>query len=201
LNLSIITKSNQIVRDIDLLCAISARSTLHITITVTTLRPRLAHLFEPRAPRPDLRLAAVTQLREAGLSVGVFASPLLPGITDREGELEAVASAARDAGALWFNSGVLFLMPSSARTFMPFLKEKFPRLLQQYEKWYRADGYAPEAYRKKIAQRVLAIREKLGLAGRPWDELQKHAAQSQLSLDWNADEAPESQHLRSCAAG
>jgi len=201
LRLSIITKSNQIVRDIDLLNAISERSTLHITITVTTLRPRLARLFEPRAPRPDLRLAAVKQLREAGLSVGVFASPLLPGITDREGELEAVAAAARNAGALWFNSGVLFLMPSSSRTFLPFLKEKFPRLLEQYEKWYSRDGYAPEAYRKKIAERVLNIRKNLGLAGRPWDEIQKPAFQPQLTLDWNTVSAPQVQRPIACVAG
>jgi len=168
---------------------------------VTTLRPRLARLFEPRAPRPDLRLAAVKQLREAGLSVGVFASPLLPGITDREGELEAVAAAARNAGALWFNSGVLFLMPSSSRTFLPFLKEKFPRLLEQYEKWYSRDGYAPEAYRKKIAERVLNIRKNLGLAGRPWDEIQKPAFQPQLTLDWNTVSAPQVQRPIACVAG
>ncbi|HUI75154.1 MAG TPA: radical SAM protein, partial [Candidatus Acidoferrum sp.] len=179
----------------------SERSTLHITITVTTLRPRLARLFEPRAPRPDLRLAAVKQLREAGLSVGVFASPLLPGITDREGELENVAAAARDAGALWFNSGVLFLMPSSSRTFLPFLKEKFPRLLERYEKWYFHDGYAPEAYRTKIAERVLSIRKNLGLAGRPWGELQKHTFRPQLSLDWNVEPPTESPRTMSCAAG
>src|SRR5258706_4360941 len=59
LSVSIITKSNQIVRDIDLLKVIAAKSALTVNITVTTLKPRLARLLEPRAPRPDLRLAAV----------------------------------------------------------------------------------------------------------------------------------------------
>ena len=187
LNLSIITKSNQIVRDIDVLQVIAQRSTLHITLTVTTLRARLARLLEPRAPRPDLRIATVKQLRQAGLSVGVLASPLLPGITDREGELEAVAAAAQQSGALWFNSGVLFLMPSSARTFFPFLREKFPRLANQYEQWYTKDGYAPEEYRSKIARRVLQIRERYGLTGRPWDDMKRTISPDpQLSLDWGA---------------
>src|ERR1700687_3750011 len=110
LSVSIITKSNQIVRDIDVLEKIAARSSLQINLTVTTLRPRLARLLEPRAPRPDVRLRAVKELRQAGLAVGVSASPLLPGITDGEGELEAVAAAAKEAGAQWFFSGVLFLM-------------------------------------------------------------------------------------------
>ncbi len=125
LSVSIITKSNQIVRDIDILKVIAGKSALAINITVTTLKPRLARLLEPRAPRPDLRLAAVKELREAGLQVGVSASPLLPGITDGEGELEGVAAAAKEAGAQWFFSGVLFLMPASARQFLPFVKEKF----------------------------------------------------------------------------
>jgi DNA repair photolyase len=68
-SISIITKSNQIVRDIDVLRKIAARSSLQIDITVTTLRPRLARLLEPRAPQPKLRLAAVKELREAGLQV------------------------------------------------------------------------------------------------------------------------------------
>ena len=70
LSVSVITKSNQIVRDIDVFQRIAARSELSLNITVTTLRTRLARLLEPRAPRPDLRLKAVQKLSEAGLHVG-----------------------------------------------------------------------------------------------------------------------------------
>src|SRR4029077_1154911 len=127
LSISLITKSNLIVRDIDLFKKIATRSELTLNITVTTLRPRLARLLEPRAPRPDLRLAAVKQLREAGLAVGVSACPLIPGMTDRDGELEGLAAAAKNAGAQLFFSNVLFLMPSSAKQFLPFVREKFPK--------------------------------------------------------------------------
>src|ERR1700722_7857952 len=61
LSVSVITKSNQIVRDIDVLKRIAARSELSLNITVTTLRTRLARLLEPRAPRPDLRLCGGQQ--------------------------------------------------------------------------------------------------------------------------------------------
>src|SRR5437016_9618432 len=186
LSVSIITKSNQIVRDIDLLQRISERSNLGIDITITTSSRGLTRLLEPRAPRPDLRLAAVQQLREAGLAVGVSASPLIPGITDRDGELEAVAAAAREAGAQWFFSGVLFLMPSSAKQFLPFVREKFPRLAKQYEQWYARNGYAPEEYRRKASERVARIREKYGFRSRPWVENKRAAACSQLSLGWAA---------------
>ena len=200
LSISIITKSNQIVRDIDVLTKIAARSSLQIDITVTTMRARLARMLEPRAPRPDLRLAAVKELHEAGLAVGVSASPLVPGITDGEGELEAVAAAAKDAGAQWFFSGVLFLMPSSAKQFLPFVGEKFPRLAKQYEQWYAKNGYAPEEYRRKASERVTRIREKYGFRSRPWVEISRTLTRSQLSLGWDAA-AQKMERAQSCAAG
>src|SRR5215467_929873 len=186
LSVSIITKSDQIVRDIDVLKRISERSNLAIDITITTLRTRLARILEPRAPRPDLRLAAVKQLTEAGLAVGVSASPLIPGITDREGDLEAVAAAGREAGAQWFFSGVLFLMPSSAKQFFPFLRAKFPRLVQQYERWFGKSGYAPEEYRRKIAERVARIRQTYGFRSRPFTDKKHTAPCTQMSLSWDA---------------
>src|SRR5215472_748594 len=183
---SIITKSDQIVRDMDVLKRIAERSDLAIDITITTLRPRLARMLEPRAPRPDLRLTAVKQLSEAGLAVGVSASPLIPGITDHEGDLEAVAAAGKEAGTEWFFSGVLFLMPSSAKQFFPFLRAKFPRLVQQYEKWFRKDGYAPEDYRRKAAERVAKIRQLYGFRSRPFTEKKHTTPCSQMSLGWDA---------------
>ena len=206
LSISIITKSNQIVRDIDVLKKIAERSSLQIDITVTTLRARLARLLEPRAPQPNLRLAAVKELHEAGLPVGVSASPLLPGITDGEGELEAVAAAAKEAGAQWFFSGVLFLMPSSAKQFLPFVREKFPRLAKQYEQWYSKNGYAPAEYRRKASERVARLRKKYGFAPRPWIPNDPKFACSQLSLSWNTaigapPGAPAMAGLHSCATG
>src|SRR5579862_6054229 len=102
LNLSITTKSDQIVRDVDLLCRIAERSSLVINVTIVTLRTQLARMLEPRAPRPDLRLKAVRELRDAGLSAGVFMMPVLAGITDSEPHFEAMARAASEAGAQWF---------------------------------------------------------------------------------------------------
>src|SRR5713226_1085633 len=173
LSVSLITKSNQIVRDIDLFKKIATRSELSLNITVTTLRPRLARLLEPRAPRPDLRLAAVKQLTEAGLAVGVSACPLIPGMTDRDGEMEALAAAAKNAGA---------------KRFLPFVREKFPKLAKQYEEWYAKNGYAPEEYRKRMSQRVAKIRQEYGFVTRPWEERTLRTKRPQLSLGWQAGE-------------
>ncbi len=167
LSLSITTKSNQVLRDIDLLQRISAKSALSVNLSITTLKTRLARMLEPRAPRPDLRLEAVRKLREAGISAGVLAMPVLPGLTDREEDLDALARGVSETGAQWFAANVLFLMPSSLKQFLPFLREKFPRLVKQYGAWYGRYGNAPEEYRKEIAERVERLRRKYHLGSRP----------------------------------
>src|SRR6516164_11072721 len=70
--LGITTKSDLVVRDLDLLCEIARGNMLSINLTITTLDEKLARLLEPRAPRPELRLGAVQRLSEACLTVGVF---------------------------------------------------------------------------------------------------------------------------------
>jgi DNA repair photolyase len=185
LSLSITTKSNQVVRDIDLLRKISARSSLTINITVTTVRTRLARMLEPRAPRPDLRLEAVRRLREAEINVGINAMPILPGITDSEADLDALIRAARDSGAQWIAANVLFLMPASWKSFMRFLEAKFPKLARQYRDWFKGYGNAPESYRKEISERVERLRRKYGLGSRPKrpETHSWHSPQMQLALE------------------
>ncbi|MGB0033877.1 MAG: radical SAM protein [Candidatus Acidiferrales bacterium] len=185
LSLSITTKSNRVVRDIDLLQRISARSCITIDMSVATIRTRLARLLEPRAPRPDLRLAAVRKLRDAGIAAGINAMPILPRITDRQEDLDALVCASRDAGAQWIAAGVLFLMPSSLKQFIPFLEQKFPKLARRYREWYTRHSYAPDAYRKEIAERFEHLRRKYGLGSRPEKPLAHawHSPQMQLTLE------------------
>ena len=186
LSVSITTKSNRVVRDIDLLRRVSERSSLTVNMTVVTLNQRLARRLEPRAPRPDLRLAAVTRLREAGINVGVNAMPVLPGITDRESDCDALVRAVRDSGAQWIAAGVLFLMPSSLAVFLPFLENEFPKLAKRYRAWYTRNAYAPEEYRKQISARFATLRERYGLGNRPQEPNRPATGTVQLGLDWAA---------------
>ncbi len=182
LSVSITTKSDQVLRDVDLLRRIAEHSHVSVNLSITTLRTRLARILEPRAPRPDLRMRAVEELRRAGIAAGVFAMPILPGITDREEDLDALARAARDAGAQWFAGSVLFLMPSAQKQFLPFLDRKFPKLAKRYREWFSREAYAPEAYRQEIAERIRALRKKYELGVRPLDPGRPTAPERQLSL-------------------
>lgn len=184
LSISITTKSDQVVRDIDLLRRIAEHSQVTVNMSITTVSTRLARLLEPRAPRPDLRLKAVQELRQCGIAAGVFAMPILPGITDSEAQLDALAHAARDAGAQWFAGNVLFLMPTAQKQFFPFLDRKFPKLARQYRDWYSRPGYAPESYRREISTRIRTLRRKYNLGTVPPGHHRAAENNPQLSLSF-----------------
>jgi len=161
--LGIVTKSNLIVRDLDLLREVSRNNALSVHMTVTTLKVELARILEPRAPRPDLRLDAVRQLSAAGINVGVSCSPVLPGITDSPADLEALVSAAAAAGARHIFANPLFLKPCSAAVFLPFIEQQFPKLVESYRQRYKDRSFLSPSYGKRIAQLVASLREKYGI--------------------------------------
>ncbi|MGA2413276.1 MAG: radical SAM protein [Candidatus Sulfotelmatobacter sp.] len=173
--LGIVTKSNLIVRDAEILRAVSQHNQLSIHMTITTLDIELARILEPRAPRPDLRMEAVRQLANAGLTVGVSCSPVLPGITDSPANLESLVQAAAAAGARHIFAGPLFLKPCSAAVFLPFLDQHFPHLIENYRQRYRDRSFLPPSYGKRISQLVASFRQKYGIAHKDLREKPSYA--------------------------
>jgi DNA repair photolyase len=163
-HLSITTKSDLVTRDLDLLREISRANVLAINMTVTTLDERLARALEPGAPRPELRLQAVRRLRAGGICVGVFPNPIMPGLTDSESSLDRLARAAREAGAMSFGGGPLFLKPSAQAVMLPFLEREIPELAERYRELYLRSAHLGKPYKDALAARVQKIRDRYGLA-------------------------------------
>jgi DNA repair photolyase len=163
------TKGDGVARDADVLLKLAVHNQVHISLTITTVDERLARLIEPMAPRPSLRFAAVRALASAGLHVGVLASPIMPLINDSRQSLEALAAAAGEAGASTFSGSVLFLKPSSAKVFLPFLELEFPHLARRYRERFAASAFLRGAYPEMIQKRLDGIRERFGLERRSAD--------------------------------
>jgi DNA repair photolyase len=180
---SITTKSVLILRDLDLLKAVSAKHEFGVHITVTTTKTRLARLLEPKAPPPAKRLDAVQKLVSAGIYAGVNAMPILPGLTDSEADLEALARRASEAGAKFLHGRVLFLMPSAMKQFMPFLQKEFPKLLQRYRKLYANSAYLSGSCKKEITIRLAEARARHGFLNSN-DEGAAKLSSPQMSLDF-----------------
>ncbi|MFD0938361.1 PA0069 family radical SAM protein, partial [Methylobacterium trifolii] len=93
----IVTKSNLVTRDVDILAAMARERLVKVAISVTTLDPGLARKMEPRAPHPRKRLEAIRRLSEAGVPVMVIVAPIIPSLNDHE--IEAILAEARACGA------------------------------------------------------------------------------------------------------
>ncbi len=165
--LSLTTKSDLVVRDLDLLKDIARANVLHVNITITTLDEQLARLLEPRAPRPALRLEAVRKIAAAGVGVGVFANPVMPFLTDPESNLDPLAAAAKAAGATFFAGGPVFLKPCSKQVFMPFLERQYPELVAEYQRLFRDSAFLPGTYKEELRAKVDRVRTRYGLADAP----------------------------------
>jgi DNA repair photolyase len=169
LELGIVTKSNLILRDLDLLQAIAKSNQLFVNFTITTLNTDLARVLEPRAPRPDLRLDAMRRLSEAGVQAGVICAPVLPGITDAACDLEALVRATAESGGKYIFANSLFLKPCSSAVFLPFLEKTFPHLFKSYtDRFSGSSGssFLSSPYRKRLSQLMARLRGKYGIENR-----------------------------------
>src|SRR3954470_5964248 len=126
---TITTKSDRVLRDLDILVPMAAEGLATVALSVTSLTPEISRTLEPRAPAARKRLAAVKALNAAGGAAIVAIAPVIPGITDHE--LEAIVEAAAEAGAK-----AAFFLPvrlphEVAPLFRAWMDEHFPDRAQK----------------------------------------------------------------------
>jgi DNA repair photolyase len=94
---AVVTKSALVARDADLLAELASHQAAVVNVTITTIDDSLSRALEPRAALPRQRLEAVRTLCAAGVPVGIFCAPVIPGLT--ETMVPEILSRAAEAGA------------------------------------------------------------------------------------------------------
>lgn len=164
LPLVIVTKGTLVVRDVDLLSQLARRVSVRVCFSVATVDAELARRAEPEAPPPRARLEALRRLRAAGIHAGVLCAPVLPGLTDGDQSLYAVAAAARAHEASFFSIRPLKLDPGVRPHYFAFLASEFPVLLPPTSSQF-ADRVNPDRrYVEELETRVERIRARTGFA-------------------------------------
>jgi len=121
---TITTKSARVLDDLDLLTDLAKRKLVAVSISITSLDPRLSGLLEPRASAPARRLAALEALAKAGVHAHVSVSPIIPAITDNFMEAILAEAGARGvSSASWI---MLRLPHEVAPLFREWLAVHFP---------------------------------------------------------------------------
>jgi DNA repair photolyase len=171
---TLITKSNLILRDLDLLSELARRNLCSVAISIPTLDDSLKRIMEPRVPSAASRLKAVQQLAEHGIPTSGLVAPIIPAINDNE--IESVLEALADAGA-WQAHYIFLRLPHELleivsawlETHFPDRKEHVLSLVRQasggraYDSRFGVRQTGRGAYAEMLATRFRTACRKLGL--------------------------------------
>jgi DNA repair photolyase len=160
--LGIVTKGALILRDLDLLRRIHARSRLSVHVSLITPDAALARRLDPWAPPPEVRIEVMRRLVEAGIVAWLGLAPVLPGITDDEASLDLLLARVAAAGVRHMFSNVLFLRSPTKEKFLRWLAADFPSHVEAYTRAYADRVYLKGRYRDVIDARVRALKHKHG---------------------------------------
>jgi DNA repair photolyase len=183
MRLAITTKGALVLGDLDLLRRIHERSSLSIQVSLISLRSELLRKLEPWAPPPAVRLEVLRRLAAAGLDAGLSLAPILPVLTDAEGDIDELLGRAAAVGVRRLAYNILWLRSPTREKYLRFLAEEFPRYLEAYERAYAGRVYLGGRYRERIVERVRRLREKHGLRSEPEPGPRSRSAPTQLTLE------------------
>tara|TARA_B100000378_G_scaffold254325_1_gene230752 strand:- start:178 stop:921 length:744 start_codon:yes stop_codon:yes gene_type:complete len=177
----IITKSDGVLRDLDLLERIGREALLPtdledklpggciITFSFSTLDTKVGARFEPGATDPPTRLETLRKVREAGFHSGVSLMPLLPYISDTAEHLEWMYRSFQEVGAAYLLPATLSLFGegrSDSKTLVLRTVERYyPHLKDKYQRFFSHSGGMPAYYRKAFEAKTRELGLQYGLSG------------------------------------
>ena len=121
---SIITKNNVILRDLDILGELAKLNLVHVNVSITSLNEQLRQKLEPRTVTAGGRLGVIQKLTEIGVPVRVMAAPIIPGLNSEE--IPNIIKAAADRGALGAGFTIVRLNGSINEIFTDWVHKAFP---------------------------------------------------------------------------
>ncbi|MBL4740006.1 MAG: PA0069 family radical SAM protein [Sneathiella sp.] len=191
---TITTKSDLVLRDLDILAPLAAKKLVTVGISVTSLDLKLSRLMEPRASTPQKRLNAIRSLSDAGIPVVAQIAPVIPAINDTE--LEKIMQTTREYGAKSAIYLMVRLPHEVSELFNFWLFEHFPDRADKVMKLIRSirDGKENDPnfgsrmrgkgpYADMIERRFVLASKKLGFSKRKYDLATHHFKAPVISGD------------------
>ena len=134
----VLTKSDLVLRDLDLLKKIHGVAFADVLFTITLVDDKVQKVFEPRASTTSERYKALKKVRKEGLFGGVMATPIIPGIGDTYENMRGLAKEAKRAGAQFILWGGMTLKPGRQKMhFLNVVRKQFPERLELLERVFR----------------------------------------------------------------
>jgi len=151
---SVLTKSPLLLRDIEVMQRLHASVGFRANLSIPTMDEKVWRQSEPHTPHPRKRMEAVAELNRAGIPAGILIAPLMPGLNDGPGQVEAILEAAAEAGAVDAGGIALHLRGEVRGIFFDWLRATRPDLVTRYEAMYARGAYAPRDVRERLSERA-----------------------------------------------
>lgn len=178
----IITKSDLVTRDIDLLHEINKRAILPedlkeklpggtiVSFSFSTLLDEVARIFEPGATSPSIRLKTVEEIKKSGLKTGISLMPLLPYISDTTEQLHMAFSTFKRIGVDYVMPATITLFgkgkADSMQLMFKAIEKHYPQLAEKYHKFFDHSNEMPPYYRNAFYKKMKELSSEYGLPDR-----------------------------------
>ena len=159
----IITKSDLVLRDIDLLREIAEQTWCTVSLTIITFDKELLPYLEPFAPSPGRRLKAVEKLNEGGVQAGVDFTPIVPYLLDGPENIEEVIKRASEHAEYILIGAAMTLRSNQRIRFFDLLKTNFPELVKKYKNLYGEKENPPQDYIVRLNGLAFEFCKKCGI--------------------------------------
>lgn len=158
------TKSDLVLRDIELIDQLSKLTYINIASTIITMDEDTRKKIEPNSSDSMSRFKFLKEFRKTNASVGLHTMPIIPYITDSFENIEALCDQAQQAKIHYMLPGVLYLRGATRKVFFNFIQEKFPNKYHSLKELYKTGG-ANKAYKNELYNnKVNPLREKYGIS-------------------------------------
>jgi DNA repair photolyase len=159
----IITKSDIVLEDLNLLSRISENSWCAVSFCINTLDERITRIFEPNAPSPKKRIEALAKIADTGIVTGIAPMPIIPYITDSEEQLKDIIGTAAKTKANYILPMLLTLDDNCRAEFINLIKRHFPKLLIKYRRLYEFGSTPDVRYSNRLKHRIDLLLKKYGI--------------------------------------
>lgn len=162
--ISIDTKSDLILRDLDLLKEINLKNSVIVKFTITTPNDKLSRIIEPNVCISSRRLQAIKKLSDNGIFVGIILNPVLPFITDSEEDIKKLVQLAHEHGAKFIHTYMGMTLRENQRDYyFEQLDKNFRGLKEKYKHYYRDSYNCTVPNSKRLYQILVSECQKYGI--------------------------------------
>lgn len=158
------TKSDLILRDLDLIATLARITYVNVASTITTMNEADRQKIEPNGSPSIDRFNMLRAFRKTNASVGLHTMPIIPTITDSYSNIENLCAEARNSNVHYMLPGVLYLRGKTRNVFFDFIKKEYPEKYNTLSELYKT-GAADKSYKDKLYSEIVnPLREKYGIS-------------------------------------